>query len=254
MDKYLALAKKLENREKVIGTTITVQTSTILLEAMNREDLDFILFDGEHGIFDTQNVVPLLQICRLLGLPAFLRAQDCEYHLIAKAIDMGADGVMVPRTESLEQLRTAVDALLFSPDGRKGAGGFGQMRKGEKYEDFKKTRFLMPQIESPQGIKMLPKMLEEYGEYISAVMIGPYDLSIMVGTPKDIYSDAMISAIQEIFDISNSYGKSCGIFCDDEVLAQKYRNMGCNVLWTGCDKDFLMRGFNQEMDVLKNIK
>ena len=101
---------------------------------------------------------------------------------------------------------------------------------------------------------MLPRMLEKYGKYISAVMIGPYDLSIMVGTPRDIKSPEMISAIQKIFDISNSYGKSCGIFCDDEVLAQKYRDMGCNVLWTGCDKDFFMRGFNQEMDVLSDIR
>lgn len=254
MDKYTRLAEKFQNREKIIGTTMTVQTSTIILAGMNRDDLDYILFDGEHGIFDIQNVIPQLQICRLIGLPVFLRAQDAEYHLIAKAIDMGADGVMIPRTETLEQLRTAVDALLFAPDGRKGMGGFGQFRKGEKYEDFKKTRFLLPQIESPKGIEMLPKMLEEYGEYISAVMIGPYDLSVMVGTPCNIKSPEMIAAIQKIFDISNAYGKSCGIFCDDEVLAQKYRDMGCNVLWTGSDRDFFMRGFNQEMDVLANIK
>lgn len=254
MDKYIRLAEKLKNREKIIGTTVILSQSTLLIEAMNREDLDFILFDAEHGVFDAQNVIALLQVCRLMGLPAFVRVQDSEYHLIAKAIDMGADGIMLPRTESLEQLRTAVDGLLFYPQGRKGCGGHAQFRPGEKFEDFGKTRFLMPQIESPKGIEILPKMLEEYGEYISAVMIGPYDLSVMVGTPKDIKSPIMIESIQKIFDISNSYGKSCGIFCDDEVLAQKYRNMGCNVLWTGSDKDFLMRGYNLEMDVLSRIK
>lgn len=254
MDKYTRLAEKFKNREKIIGTTMIMFKCPMILEAMNCDELDYVLFDAEHGVFDTQNVVELLQVCRLMGLPAFVRAQDSEYHLIAKAIDMGADGVMLPRTESLEQLRTAVDALLFYPEGRKGSGGHGQFRPGEAYSDFKKTRFLLPQIESPKGIEMLPKMLEEYGEYINAVMIGPYDLSIMVGTPKDIKSSEMIEAIQKIFDISNSYGKSCGIFCDDEILAQKYRDMGCNVLWTASDKDFYMRGYNQEMEVLKNIK
>ena len=253
MNKYVRLAEKLKGREKVIGTTMILLKNPIILECMNRNELDFVLFDAEHGVFDTQNVVELLQVCRLMELPAFLRAQDCEYHLIAKAIDMGADGVMIPRTETLEQLRTAVDALLFYPEGRKGSGGHGQFRPGEAYGDFKKTRFLMPQIESPKGIEMLPRMLEEYGEYISAVMIGPYDLSIMVGTPKDIKSPEMIAAIQKIFDISNSYGKSCGIFCDNEVLAQKYRDMGCNVLWTASDKDFYLRGYNEEMDVLAGI-
>lgn len=254
MDKYLRLAEKLKNREKVIGTTMIIFKNTIILEEMNRPELDFVLFDAEHGVFDTQNTVELLQVCRLMGLPTFIRAQDSEYHLIAKAIDMGADGVMLPRTESLEQLRTAVDALLFYPEGRKGSGGHAQFRKGEAYADFGKTRFLFPQIESPKGIKALPEMLEKYGQYINAVMIGPYDLSIMVGTPKNIRSPEMTEAIQKIFDISNSYGKSCGIFCDDEVLAQKYRDMGCNVLWLASDKDFYMRGYNEEMTAAINIK
>ena len=254
MNKYERLAKKLENREKVMGTTMVMFRSTILLEKMNRDDLDFVLLDGEHGIFDTHNSIEMFQTCRLMGLPVLFRAQDCQYHLIAKTIDMGADGIMIPRTESIEQLRTAVDALLFAPEGRKGMGGHGQFRSGESFCDFKKTRFLMPQIESPKGIELLPQMLEQYGEYISAVMIGPYDLSVMVGTPADVKSDIMIESIQKVFDICNSYNKSCGIFCDDEIFAQKYRDMGCNVLWTATDKDFFLRGYNLEMDAVAKIK
>lgn len=121
MTRYEALAKKFAEREIVRGTTVITLANPLLVESMNRDDLDFILFDAEHGVFDTQNVVPLLQICRLMGLPALVRAQDCEYHLIAKAIDMGADGVMIPRTETLSQLKTAVDALLFAPDGARAA-------------------------------------------------------------------------------------------------------------------------------------
>ena len=254
MNKYENLAKKLKNRDKVIGTTMAIFKNSIILECMNCDELDFILFDSEHGVFDTQNAVELLGVCRLMGLPAFVRIQDAEYYLAAKAIDMGADGIMIPRTESLEQLRTAVDALLFYPDGRKGCGGHAQFRHGEKFSDFKNTRFLFPQIESPKGIEMLPEMLDEYGKYVSAVMVGPYDMSVMVGTPKDIKSSIMEESIQKVFDISNSHGKSCGIFCDDETYAQKYRNMGCNVLWTGTDKDFFMKGYNEEMNILKNIK
>lgn len=254
MNKYERLANKLQNREKVIGTTMSMLNSPLLLEQMNRDDLDFVLLDGEHGVFDTQNSIPMLQVARLMGLPIFVRVQDAEYHLIAKTVDMGADGIMLPRTETLEQLKVAIDALLFYPAGRKGCGGHGQFRPGEAFDDFGKTRYLMPQIESQEGIDMLPKMLETYGEYIGAIMIGPYDMSVMLGTPKVIGSPVMIDAIQKVFDICNSYGKSCGIFCDNEVLAQKYRDMGCNVLWTATDKDFFMRGYREEMDVLTQIK
>ena len=254
MNKYERLAKKLKNREKVIGTTMIIFKNPIILEAMNCDELDYVLFDAEHGVFDTQNVVELLQVCRLMGLPAFVRAQDSEYHLIAKAIDMGADGVMIPRTESLEQLKTAVDALLFYPEGRKGCGGHGQFRRGEGYEGFQKDRYLLVQIESQPGIDLLPEILEKYGDEISAIIIGPYDMSVMLGTPFNIRSDVMIDAVQKVFDICKKYNKSCGIFCDDEILSKKYKDMGANVFWACTDNVFFLRGFNQVFDALAEME
>ena len=248
MNKYEALKLKFANRQRVVGTTMAMFNNTLILEKMNRPDLDFILFDAEHGVFDAQNVVPDLQVCRLMGMPSFVRVQDSEYFLAAKLIDMGADGIMLPRTETLDQLRTAVDALLFHPEGRKGMGGHAQFRNGEAFEDFGKTRFLLPQIESPKGIENLPAMLEQYGKYIDAVMIGPYDMSAMVGTPRNIVSPVMLESIQKVFDISARYGKSTGIFCDDEEKAKLFRGMGANVLWVATDKDFYLRGFREMID------
>ena len=254
MDRYQLLKNKFDQKEKIVGTTMTMLSSSLILEKMaGREDIDYILFDTEHGIFDAQNLVPLLQTMRLLKVPSLVRVQDAEYHLVAKLVDMGADGIMIPRTETLQQLRTAIDGLLFAPDGRKGMGGCGQFRPGEKFADFKNTRFLLPQIESPEGIKNLPAMLEEYGEYISAVIIGPYDMSVMVGTPANIGSDEMNKAVQEVFDICKKYNKSCGIFCDNEILAKKYRDMGANVLWMAVDRDYYMRGLNAMLDGVKDL-
>ena len=253
MTKYEALKKKFQNRDVVIGTTMAMFNNTLILEKMNRDDLDYVLFDAEHGVFDAQNVIPALQICRLMGLPSFVRVQDSEYFLAAKLIDMGADGIMLPRTETLGQLRTAVDALLFHPVGRKGMGGHGQFRAGEKFADFGKTRFLMPQIESPKGIANLPAMLEEYGEYIDAIIIGPYDMSAMVGTPQNITSPVMLESIQEVFDICKKYGKSTGIFCDNEEKAELFRKMGANVLWVATDKDFFLRGYNEMINAVAKL-
>lgn len=250
MNKYEQLKNKLANREVVVGTTMAMFNNTLILEKMNRADLDYVLFDAEHGVFDAQNVISALQVCRLMGLPAFVRVQDSEYFLAAKLIDMGADGIMLPRTETLEQLRTAVDALLFHPQGRKGMGGHGQFRAGERFADFGKTRFLLPQIESPKGIANLPSMLENYGEYIDAVIIGPYDMSAMVGTPQNITSPEMLEAIQQVFDICKRYKKSTGIFCDNEEKAALFRKMGANVLWVATDKDFFLRGYNETINAV----
>ena len=228
--------------------------SPLIIEKMNRDDLDFILFDAEHGIFNNENLIPALQVCRLLGLPSFVRIPDCKYHFIARAIDLGADGIMLPRTETLTQVKDAIDALRFAPVGKTGCGGHGQFRVGEGYDGFQKSRYLFVQIESIPGIDILPKILETYGDEIAAIMIGPYDMSVMLGTPFDIKSAAMNAAIKEVFDICKEHSKSCGIFCDDEILAQKYRNMGANVLWACTDNVFFLKGYNQVFDALTRME
>ena len=254
MNKYENLVKKLENREKVLGTTMSMINSPLIIEKMNRDDLDFILFDAEHGIFNNENLIPCLQVCRLMGLPSFVRIPDAKYHLIARAIDLGADGIMLPRTETLEQVETAIGALRFAPVGKTGCGGHGQFRKGEGYDGFQKDRYLLVQIESQPGIDILPEILEKYGDEIAAIIIGPYDMSVMLGTPFNIRSDVMINAVQKVFDICKKYNKSCGIFCDDEILSKKYMDMGANVFWACTDNVFFLRGFNQVFDALAEME
>lgn len=253
MNRYDILKHKFLAREKVLGTTMIMLNSPVILEKMAASKLDFILMDAEHGFFDAQNVIPMLHSCRMLGIPGFVRVQDSEYHLVAKLIDMGADGVMIPRVETLEQIQTVIDAVYFAPIGRKGAGGYAQMRPGERFEDFQKNRFIALQIESPKGIENLSTMLETYGEHIDAVIIGPNDLSIMLGTPFECRSAAMENACQTIFDICKKYNKSCGIFCNDADDARHYQNKGANVLWTASDIQYYMRGFTETMNELDTL-
>ena len=191
MNRYESLQEKFASCAKIQGTTMIMLDEPLLLEKMLHPELDFILMDAEHGRFDTQNVIPMLHTCRMLGMPSFVRVQDSQYHLIAKAIDMGADGVMIPRVETLEQLRTVVDAVWFGPIGRKGAGGYGQFRAGEDFPTFQKSRFVMIQIESQKGVDNLESMLSQYGDFLSAVIIGPNDHEFQERSgasrhPKDI--------------------------------------------------------------------
>jgi 2-keto-3-deoxy-L-rhamnonate aldolase RhmA len=243
----------LDNQEPVVMPSSIYINNTILLEAMARTDVDCIFLDVEHGVYDDVGLTPYLQVLRLLGMPSIVRAQDSEYHLVAKLLDMGADGVMLPRVETVAQLKKAVDGFFFPPIGKKGKGGHGHLRFGEAFGDYAKTRFLMPQIESPEGVKNLPAMLEAYGEYISAVIIGPYDLSITNGTPCDITSEVNLKSIQDVFDTCKRYGKSCGIFCENEACAKRFKEMGANVIWIGSDLDMFMRGYNQFVNEVKTL-
>lgn len=248
MDRYQALKQKFQKREKICGTHIGLFNNPLLIEMMNRDDLDFLLFDNEHGAFNNEGIVGCLQVCRLLGLPSIVRVPKMDYAEIARAIDLGADGIMLPRTETLEQVKATVEAMRFYPVGKTGFGGHGQFRKNETIEEYQSNRHLLIQIESPTGIKNLPQILDNYSKEISAIVIGPFDMSFMVGTPTEIDSPENMEQINEIFKISEKYGKSCGLYCANSEKAKKYRKLGANFIWLSTEYQFLLKGYKEEFD------
>lgn len=243
MTRYESLKEKLDQREKIVGTNIMLISSSPMIEIIAGEEyLDYVLFDMEHGVFNNENLIVPLQTCRLCGIPAFVRVPDHTNFHIARCLDLGADGIMLPRTESVAQVKAAVEAMRFPPVGHKGKGGYCQTRPGESLADFNKNRHLLVQIESPIGIAALPEMLELYGDEIAAIVIGPYDLSFTMGMPAEFDRPEFQSAIKEIFDICISRKKSVGIFCDGPVQAKKYIEMGANFLWMCTDDQIVKTG------------
>ncbi len=142
------LREKLEKREKIYSTMLCHIGSTLLPQRYKNGGLDMLVMDLEHGSFYPENIGDFCQACHQAELPVIVRVQDCEYHCISKPLDMGADGVLIPRTESFEQVETAIRSMRFYPYGKKGVGGRALLRPGEDIYDFNKNRLLFLQIES----------------------------------------------------------------------------------------------------------
>ena len=253
MGRITNLTKKFRNRDLVFGFTTSILDPNVL-RGYARDGVDFILFDLEHGSISGEMIAPYLDICRKLDIPTIVRVQDAMYHLIAKQIDMGADGILLPRTETLEQVRTAIDAVRFPPIGRKGCGGANQWRKGESVSEFQVGRSILIQIESPKGIENLPAILSTYGNEIAAVIIGPYDMSFLSGAPLDIHGEVVTGNIMKVIEICGECKTSCGIYCDGLSLAKKWRERGMNVLWTASDVSLLASGVSSALQFAEDLK
>lgn len=249
MDKYTVLKEKLRQRQLVTMGNVMLLQSPFMLNAFL--DADCILLDKEHGLYGTEELIPLTNQCRHIGLPAVIRVEDAQYHLIAKAIDIGADGIMLPRTETLKQLKTAVDAMHFAPVGRTGFGGWGLLRDGETIDEFQQDRILIVQIESHQGLITMEDMISQYGQYIDAFVIGPNDYSIMMGIPRQLDHPVMLEEYRKFFDICKKHNKSCGIFDPDLEHAVQHHKMGANVFWLSDDFSCLKSGFNSLLNGLE---
>lgn len=245
MDRYTCLRERLHTRSSVCMTNISLSLGPFIVDALDA--CDCMLLDKEHGLYDTESLVPLLMRCREKGMPAIVRVEDTLYHLIAKSLDLGADGIMLPRVETLDQVALAVAAMHFAPIGRTGYGGWGIMRAEEDFNDFNHGRFFFPQIESPTGLDILPSMLDKFGEYIDGIIIGPCDYSVMLGIPRQLDHPLLNEHIQKVFDVCAKYGKSCGCFAADGEHIRRYIGMGANIHWVADDFSYLKEGLQYYM-------
>lgn len=253
MGKLNALKEKLAAREPVLSTTIANLAWSGIIQKAAAFPFDMMMFDLEHGTLSVESVENMLRMCRLYDLPSVVRVPDCVPHLISKILDMGADGILIPRVERLEQVETAVRCARYYPRGRKGCGGFSNLRAEDQgsVERYNDNRLIFIQMESNEGLAILPQTLEKFGKELAGVLIGPYDASIMIGTPLDILSDAMTDYIRNVFAICNDYGIACGSFVDGPALIARYRDLGANVFWTGTDIGMLCAGFKQLCDTFR---
>ena len=233
------LKAKLANREKLYSTMLCHIGFTGLPAIYKNNGLDFLVMDLEHGSFYPENIGDFTQMCHQVDLPVIVRVQDCEYHCISKPLDMGADGVLIPRTESFEQVETAIQSMRFYPYGKKGVGGRHLLRKGESIYDLNENRLLFLQIESTQGVELLDEILTKYGDQVAGLIIGPNDMSVSMGCGLDINAEPVIANIEKTIDICKKHEKSLGIFMDDDNVAQRWHERGMNIYWIGTELTML---------------
>lgn len=204
--------------------------------------VDCMLIDTEHSPVGIETLRHTLAACRSADLPSIVRVPDAFYAFISKTLDAGADGIMVPRVETLSQVGIAVSSSKFPPVGKKGCGGPGIFRSGESVSDFNRNRVLFIQIESPGGIDLLPEMLGRYGEHIDGVIVGPADLSIALGIPLELENPLLESEIRRLIRVCRQYEKSCGMYLSDLGAAARWEREGMNVLWTSDAGQFAAAG------------
>ena len=76
--------------------------------------------DCEHGGFDLETVQDICRIANYVGLAPIVRVGDLQYSLVARVLDVGAQGVIFPRIESPELLEKAASWTKFPPAGERG--------------------------------------------------------------------------------------------------------------------------------------
>ena len=172
--------REMLTRPKALQGPFLAIPSPMVVEIACASRPDFVCIDQEHSAISSDTLENMLRAAALHQVPALVRVPGLDGVSIAKALDSGAEGVLVPHVNTEQDARNVVRATRFPPDGKRGAGPGRSTAYGrdilKSVEGARRSTLVAIQLETVEALVNLPAILAVPG--IDLVFIGPGDLGI----------------------------------------------------------------------------
>lgn len=224
------MKEKLRAGGTVFGFAVTGTAYPELAHAYAQAGFDFLLIENEHFPLSLESDQQLIRACRAADIPVIVRVPDAEYHLVARTLDTGADGVIVPRVEGPQRAAEVVSWVKYPPQGRRGFGvgpmlyDYETVPLPEAVRHFNENTVVIVQAETLPAMASIEQMAAVEG--LDAIMIGPADLSISLGIPGEFRAAQFVEQVERVVKACAQAGIASGIFCGDLDLMKTYIEMG----------------------------
>jgi 2-keto-3-deoxy-L-rhamnonate aldolase RhmA len=242
------LREKLSAGQAVYGLWVTLDSASVTEMAVAL-GLDWVVIDAEHGHLDWNEIVEHLRAAVRSETVALVRIAELDRGLIKRALDIGADGVVVPWMETEDQLRQAVAFARYPPEGCRGIGGERATGWGECLAEHTAEAndhvLVVPIIESVQAIAAVPRMCQVDG--VDVFFFGPADFSSTAGYRGQWEGPGVARQILELKDTIRRSGKHCGVVATGTAnLAERFEQ-GFRMLALGLDGGLLLRSLHESL-------
>ena len=206
--------------------------------------VDWLCLDAQHGAFDDAAVVATMQALAVLRErpPIAVRVAEVSDTLIGRALDAGADVVIVPMVETADDARTAAAAAHYPPAGRRSWGPMADLWGGEVPSTAEARPELWVMIETRAGLEEVERILAVPG--VAGVFVGPFDLAIGLGVELAdlLAADAPGDPLPAIVAAARRAGRSAGAFAGDPVRAERLRSLGFDRVAVATDLSLIAAG------------
>lgn len=239
----MGLKQRLAAGEPMFGTFLKTP-SHILVEVMAHCGLDLLCIDAEHAPFDRLAIDSCVLAARAGGLPILVRPQSAAPEHILNALDIGADGVLLPHICTAKEAARAVQVARYGRGGRGYAGssraaGYGRIGMAEHLIASARRTVVIAQIEDVEALGDLDAIASVPG--IDALFVGRMDLTVALDASSPDDSD-VIAAVEKIAEAARSAGLPFGMFVPRNSDVPRWREAGATLFLQGSDHAFLRMG------------
>jgi 2-keto-3-deoxy-L-rhamnonate aldolase RhmA len=194
-----------------LGTWIKIPSMEVM-ELVALAGFDFVVIDLEHSPISLESAHMLIGTALHTGVAPIVRVPNLDAGLAQRVLDAGAEGIMVPHVDTIDEARAAVSAVRFPPLGSRGVGStsraglWGATSRGEYLRFGQEEAVLIAQIESAVGVRAARAIAGLQG--VDALLVGTADLSVSEGKPES--DPEMIALVAEVVAAARVAGKPVG--------------------------------------------
>ncbi len=239
--------EKLRDGKAVVGTIVSLDNEATA-GAMSKAGFDFILIDTQHTPIGPDSLSSIIMRLQPTESDIVVRVIYNEPWYINMAYDVGADGVIIPMTNTPDDVRRAVTASKYPPDGVRSWGP----KNTAKYDDppgywarANEELMVWPQIETVEAVENIDEILQVDG--VDAIMIGPTDLTLSLGLPKSFPPELPEAEekISYVLSKCKEHKVPFGHFTSTYEVAEKWLGRGGQIATIGSDLGFMTVGANE---------
>ncbi|MCB2053897.1 MAG: hypothetical protein KDE35_06600 [Geminicoccaceae bacterium] len=234
-----------------VGEFVTPGIGYMLKEA----GCEYCFLDTEHSGMGFDVLNRTLRFMEAASMPTMVRVPSSRYDHIARALDVGAQGIVIPMLGSLEQARSVIASMKYTPAGRRGvAPGLGNDRYRirpvtEMLRESNEQTVFVALIETAEGVAQVDEIaaLPE----IDVLHVGHFDMSCSLGIPGAFDDRRFLDAMARVVAAGRKHGKALGrmVSTPEEGIAMAAE--GWNMICYGGDVWLYQTALRQGLDAIR---
>lgn len=237
-----AFEEGLSAGDKQLGLWISL-CSGFGAEVTAGSGFDWVLIDMEHSPNDYHSVLAQLQVFAAYGTTAIVRPDWNDTVAVKRLLDLGAQGLLFPMIQSVEEAQKAVAATRYPPQGVRGVSGNTRANKFGRVKDYvarvdQETTVIL-QLETAAAVAQAEAIGTVEG--VSGVFFGPADIAADLGKVGQPMDPAVWDLIKPAAQALIARGVPVGTLVMDPDFAAGLLDEGFTFVACGSDTGLLAK-------------
>lgn len=220
---------------------------------------DWLFIDMEHSSMDLDTAAQIATASLPVGITPIVRVPGKEHHHASRILDSGAQGIVVPHVDTVEEAERAVAYCKYPPVGHRSVMGalpqfaYSSVPVGEATVTANQETLVIVMLETPKAIANADAIAAVSG--LDVLLIGTNDLCAEMGIPGQFNDSRVEDAYRAVVAACRKHGKFPGMGgVYEPKIMEKYIGYGMRFILSGGDMSFLMAGARERANFLRALK